>query len=529
VLILQIKQAECALADGRLDEACQLVAGKDRRSHRRGQVLVGRLVQRLIERGREHLAAGHTREALADCQKAMELGGNLSEAAELQRQVAETLSQQRRGQRRRGDLGTTAREHIENGRLSLGEQLLADAAADSVRVGLLRHEAAARRSAAEAALKRAEAALKRSDYPGAIQELLTARAQRADDEEMADLTARVVCASADWARQEMLQGRVDLAASLLGRLKLLAGESRDCQDLLHAAGECRRGWAAVCRGELRRAGEILRRARTILPRAKWLEEAIASADRGAEAMETLRSGPLGLLGSGEPEPHEPPADEAVTLPSGAEPPPVLLPVEPQPAGSASLLPQRFLLQVDGAGSSVVLRDSQVTVGPISSSGRPEVGLLADPSLPIVTIERTEGDYFLRCEAPIDVNDRMVTGKLLADGDRIALSPRCRMRFRLPNAASSSAVLELSTARLPQADVRRVVLLDREMVMGPGPAAHVRADHLAERAVLYVRDGRLMCRAKSQLTVDQEPLDPAAGIPLGKCVRIGPLGLVVTRA
>jgi hypothetical protein len=147
----------------------------------------------------------------------------------------------------------------------------------------------------------------------------------------------------------------------------------------------------------------------------------------------------------------------------------------------------------------------------------------------VTIERTEGDYFLRCGSGVEVNEKMTTGTLLADGDKIALSPRCRLRFRLPSAASGSAVLELSTARLPQADVRRVILLDREMIMGPDPAAHVRADHLPARAVLHVRDGRLLCRTDEQLTIDRRPADPAEGIPLDTPVRVGPLGLVVSRA
>jgi len=525
VLILQIKQAECALADGRLDEACELAAGKDVQGHRRGQRLIGQLVQRLIERGTEHLAAGHTREALADCDKAMKLGGNLPEAVELRRRVAEAISQKRRSGHRRGDLVTTAREHIENGRLSLGEGLLADAPDDSVRAGLLRHEAAARRSRAEAALKRAQAALDRSDYAAAVDELLTARAHRAESDDMADLAARLVCAAAGWAREEMIRGRVDLAASLLGRLKPLAGGSRDVEDLLRVAAECRRAWSAIGRGELRRAGEILRRARAMLPKAQWLQQAVDSTGRAAQALEDIRSGPLGMLPESQAETREPHPEETLA----AESPPVLSPVEPDPPASAGILPGRFLLQVDGAGSSLVLREPRVSFGPISSSRRPEVGLLADPALPVVTIERAEGDYFLRAETPVGINDRMVTGKLLVDGDRIALSPRCRLRFRLPNAASGSAVLELSTARLPQADIRRVILMDREVIMGPGPAAHVRADHLGERAVLYVRDGRLLCRARLDLTIDHKPADPSAGIPLGKPVRLGPLGLVVTRA
>ena len=62
-MILRIRQAECALADGRLDEAFELADRHDVRSHRRGQRLVGRLVRSLVDRGRKHLDAGRIAEA----------------------------------------------------------------------------------------------------------------------------------------------------------------------------------------------------------------------------------------------------------------------------------------------------------------------------------------------------------------------------------------------------------------------------------------------------------------------------------
>ena len=522
--MLQIKQAECALADGRLDEACELIADSDLRAHRRGQELLGRLVAGLIARGERHLAAGNAPQALADCEKARDDGGNLPEAAELRARIAEHLAGGRHRQQRRGERVAAAREHIENGRLSLGEDLLADAGADSVRAEGLRHEAAARRAAAEAAMRRASAALKREDHAAAIDELLTARASRADTDEMADLAARVVDASAGWARQEMVRGRLDLGEPLLRRLAGLAGGNRQVQDLLGVADQCHRGGEHIRRGLLREAGEVLRRAAAMLPEAKWLRQAVADAERGAAAAAALRRGPLGMLPAPQADRPEARQDDGG---AAGETPVVLSPVEARP-GRAAGVPGRFVLQVDGAGSTLVLRDRQVTVGPISSSARPDLGLLADPDVPVVTIERTESDYFLRSAAPVSVNDRPVMGKLLADGDKIALSPRCRMRFLLPNAASASAVLELSGARLPQADVRRVVLMDRELILGPGAAVHVRAEHLSDRAVLHLRDGRLLCRTTSPLTVDRKPMDPADGIPLGVPVRIGPVGLVITR-
>jgi len=83
VWILRIKQAEAALANGWLDEACGLLADADLRSRRQGQELLGGLIERLIARGNEHLAAGRMPQALADCRQASELGGNIEAAEDL--------------------------------------------------------------------------------------------------------------------------------------------------------------------------------------------------------------------------------------------------------------------------------------------------------------------------------------------------------------------------------------------------------------------------------------------------------------
>jgi hypothetical protein len=195
---------------------------------------------------------------------------------------------------------------------------------------------------------------------------------------------------------------------------------------------------------------------------------------------------------------------------------------------SSSLPSRFVLQVDGVASFVVFRDARVTVGPISSSARPMLALIADPNMPAVMLERMEGDYFVRSATPIEVNGQSVTEKLLADGDRIALSSRCHIKFHLPNPASTTAVLTVSGARLSRPDIRQLILMDRDILIGPYTNNHIRTEQLKDTVTLFAQNGRLLCRTKEGILVDGCNFDPSVGLAVDKPVKIGRLSMVVAR-
>jgi hypothetical protein len=190
------------------------------------------------------------------------------------------------------------------------------------------------------------------------------------------------------------------------------------------------------------------------------------------------------------------------------------------------LPERFVLQVDGAGAFLVVRSPAVKVGPISSSVLPDVALIAEATAPAVTIERVEDDYFLRAASPVWVNEKPATDALLGTGDRVTLSPRCRFAFALPHPASTTAVLDLVGARYPRGDVRRVILLDRDLVLGPSAASHVRVGGLPAPVVLHLRGGVL--RASVEATVDGKPVAREAGLPVGVPVSAGGASFVISR-
>jgi hypothetical protein len=554
VVILKLKQAEVALADGRLDEAYDLVRQPGLREHRGGQALVTRLAAALVDRGRVHLGGGHAAQALADCEKAEKLAGNAPPVAELRSAAVEVVLERQKAERRNGHLVAAARAHIENGRLSTGEHLLAGAA-DESRVAALKRDVAARREALDAAIARAQAALAADDPAAAAARLAEARQADGGDARFAELAARVAKDLRRRAAAAIDEGRTDAAESLLRPLRSVDPDGVETERLARAVEQLTGAWSDVAAGRPRDAAEAVRRVATLFPEAPWTKDVLRWLGQADEALSAVRGGPLGLLAGGQPwgrgdAPTQPPPPVPTPhqyahprAPTVVVPPPADVarfamhrPHErPSPAGESGSLPSRFIIRVDGAaGSVLVFRDPLVTIGPVSSSRAPDLGLIAEPGLPVATVERVEDDYFLR--APVAAalgggGGEAGGSRLLAAGDRITLSPRCRLTFALPNRASTSAVLDLTGARHPRADVRRVVLLDRDLVIGPGAAAHVRADHAAEPLVLHVRGGRLCCETKpgSAVAVDGRPMDRHVGIPMNAHVQASGISFVITSA
>lgn len=521
MLILRIRQAECALTDGRLDEAFELAQADDVRGHRRGQELTGRVVRAFVRRGGDHLVALRFTEAMDDCRKAARLAGSTAEIAHLRAEIARAMVARQHLDQEQGRLIATARRRIDDGEFSMGQRLLDEAAEQTGRVGTLKQEAALRRDALDSACGKVQAAIDRDDWSKAIEELLSARKQKLTGVRLSELAGHLTKLVLGRIRVNIAGGRLDLADNQMRRLQPLAGEQVDAQELAKVLRYCHQAARLIERGRVQQAGRIFRRLSSILPDVAWVDQAVRDCRSATEALEMLTAGPVGLLCPEDAEGLDLTSHEKFEDVSVGERRQEL--VEEVPAAQA--LPEKFLIQADGVGSFLVVRGDAVTVGPISSAERPQVGLLADPSLPVATIERTDQDYFLRCERPVMVNEKPTTEKLLVDGDRIALAPRCRWRFLRPNAASGTAVMAMSGARLPQADTRKVILLDREIVIGPGPTAHIRVDQCEQGAVLHVRDGRLLCRSDMPALVGGRPIGPDDAIPMDAPVQIGPISLV----
>ena len=383
------------------------------------------------------------------------------------------------------------------------------------------HDLDAKRSSLETALQAASAAIERDDLETAAREILTARTYNSNDSRLAELVSQTVNALTKRVSSAIDSGRLDLAETLSRSLSRLASESGSIEHLIRGVEQCRLAWGYLDRGQPHQAAEILQRQAIVFPSAKWIDAALKHLDQAEQALNALRTGPLSLLSIHANSPTEtPPRD------TGLRPVPSS-PHGPEARVTMNALPSRFILRVDGAGSFCVLRQPTVTISSVSSPQIPDLGLIAEPGLPMATIERSDDDYFIR-GSTVAVNDRPAANKLLANGDRIALSPRCRMSFALPSAATTTAVLDLTGARFPRAEVRRVILLDRDLVIGPGSATHVRVENSSENIILHLRDGRIICESKSPVQVNGAPMDRITGIPLDAHVKVGAVSFVINR-
>lgn len=519
---LKLKQIQCAISDGLLDKAYELSEDEKIKSHRKGQKLTALLARKLVKRGNEHLADNRLSQALNDCNKADSLGGNQSEIAELRKAICKSMEdRQYKHQINSQQLGA-AQLQIDNGFLSVGEKIIDKV--EHPKAEILRNQAGNERIRIDILKEKIKLALGRNDLTEAVSLMNRVLTDAKSSQDIAHLKQTILSRVSSQANEYLTSGRIDLAEIILGKINDIADDSIEIRQLTDALCLCRLAASNLSMGKLRDAYNCLAKLRIILPEADWLKEALSEAQTAAQELDNLQTGPLGLISTGTF--RKPQADETIET----EEIPLERPEQPQEKKSNMILntslPSKFILQIDGVGGYMAIRDSVVTMGPISSSDRPTIALMAQAHLPTAAIERHEQDYFLKSNEPIHIADRAVSQKLLRDGDKIALDMRCRMKFNLPNAASSTATLMMSSARLPRPDINHIILMDREILIGPGLGNHVRTNDLSSTAALYSKNGNLYCRTDEPLIIDGKSCTRDTALPMDKPIQIGRMFMVL---
>lgn len=189
--------------------------------------------------------------------------------------------------------------------------------------------------------------------------------------------------------------------------------------------------------------------------------------------------------------------------------------------SASLNPtmvKRFLLWIDGVGGYLVCLSNRVTFGQATSDGPVDVPLFADVSRLHAEITRDGEGYVVESGKAVLVNGNEATRAVLSGGDRVTLGATCQFLFHKPVSVSSTARLELTSGhRLPVA-VDGVLLMGNEVMLGPGPDAHVILPHVPAPVLIYrSKDGLGVRVPHGSFRVDDRPYTDRAALPLPSIV------------
>ena len=190
------------------------------------------------------------------------------------------------------------------------------------------------------------------------------------------------------------------------------------------------------------------------------------------------------------------------------------------------MPRRFLLWVDGVAGYLVCTGTRVTFGQAVLEGGPvDVPLFADVSRVHADISRDGEGYLVESGKAAPVNGREVTrtvlvnGKdvgrsVLAPGDRVTLGSTCQFLFHRPVSVSATARLELTSGHRLMLPVEGVLLMANEIILGPGPQAHVPVPDLPGRVLLYrSKDGLGVRFPDGKFKVNDRVCTDRAALPL----------------
>ncbi len=540
--MILLKKARIALREGRLDEAYGIVSDADLREHRQGQILSEKLVEPLLDRAEQHLADGRKEDALADVERAANLGGNRSRTASLREKALAAIGEMRRDELREHAVLDSIRRHIRAGQLGAAEGGLE--AVSSGKAGKLQLEKQVKRlrEATEAAQTRLRDHLEHGELAAALEAAAEALAGSCGEAATRELILEAARRAERALDEALAQGRFERARALADGLELLGEASPGEGRWREALPLCEKTAEAIAAGEWREARVFAGRLRGILPDADWLTTCDEKLREIEDAIHELRCGPLHQAIP----PHA--TDRAArggrqrraigaidgglgatasvrAATAGASGGPALAPLPHARAGANS--GDRRVLWIDGVGSYLLLAQDRVTVGRAGSSARPDIALSADLEGIHAEILRVDGDYFIVARGEVTVGGRSVERHLLADGDEIRLGKRARLTFRMPTSLSSTAILELGSGLRVAGDVKRVILIDEHLLVGVGADCHVQAREVNGPVVLSVDGDGFRLKAPEPIAINGEARTSDERVPTGTAVQTGSLAFTIT--
>ncbi|MEM9417599.1 MAG: hypothetical protein AAGA25_00920 [Planctomycetota bacterium] len=459
-----LHHALTAMHAGRLDEAANLLTQPSIRPHRRAQDALTQVCKQLVKRGQEHLSAERWAEARSDAQLVLSIEPGHTQAAELLADVAQERAVHQRQERRAADGLAYAQRLADLGQSTRARQAAPEL--DSVAGKRLVEHLDLRKLERQALIERGEAALKRNDFAGAAHavERLSALPPSSDS----DVLKHALQSQAALVAEEHLRaGQPDEALALLKLTGASDTLTQVCHDLRAAAISLDRGDAATALPPLQRAARHLRGV-------AWLDDTIAQTRALRNAQEALIAGPIGALadvGGGTSNLATQAATRAVGCGYRS-----MTHSSPQAVADSALSHSSLILHQDGQPLAVICATPQVSLG---ASERCTLPLIASESVPRITFTRDEEGHLVQGASDLAVNQQPTTHALLTHQDRLGVGPRIKLRYLRANAASQTAVLELTAGRFTTPNLRRVVLLSGELLVGPHRGCHLRDPKLTQ--------------------------------------------------
>ncbi len=181
---------------------------------------------------------------------------------------------------------------------------------------------------------------------------------------------------------------------------------------------------------------------------------------------------------------------------------------------------RYLLWVDGVGTYLLFLDDQMTIGgPRHTDDVADLALLSNLSRKHATLKRSSStNYFLEAHSQVAVSGREVyENTYLKDGNEILLGNSVKLGFRVPNALSSSAVVQFQSGHRPDQNIDAVILMNDSCLLGPGLENHIPCKDWRETVILFQRDEKLYCQSRADVFLDDKLIENQAEIPANAIV------------
>lgn len=456
---LQLRDARRAVADGRWDEAAELLSRETLREFLPVKQLSQELAGRLVERARTRLADGQSQAGWRDLNQAARLGAGESQIVEFrQREGAERLARAI-DELARGDAAAARQELDRMDKRNLG-------GADRRTWHMIAQH-----------MDHAEQRAAKGDVAAAVDSF--DRAQRmlpaeGSESVKARVDSRLAELRESSTRQHELDARLHAAVAAGNWTEALAAADAllELAPQHTAARQARRkAWQAVGM-EATQGHYPTPHLRHATPLARWRPAGSTHAHRRSAKADTVTT--------------------------------------EREKG------KRLVAWIDAVGGYLICLGDEIVLGQPSEGGDADVPILADLSRRHAIIRRENEAYVLTPLQKTLVDGKPVDGPtLLRDKCVVRLGEAVDLRFRKPHALSGTAVLEIVSRHKTEPAVDGVVLMSESCILGPQSHSHVRCRDWTSDLVLFRRGAELMCRTQTAIEVDGVASVGQAAV-LGNC-------------